>query len=176
MEILMNNEEPSEYYDEVLYVASNYRKFVKNPRRKITGLKRYALFLTSISLIFLVIFSIVTIIQKKDIYFYIVILFAVAFVLGIFYYLLIRNRISKFKSSDISKKLIIENDNFELVIGDDVYKLAKSEIQYILINRYSICFLPRTTAYVLAVDIKYKNQILANISDKSLIIDNSDLY
>ena len=175
MEILMKNEEPTEYYDEVLYVASNYRKFVKNPRRKITGLKRYALFLTSISLIFLVIFSILTIIQKKE-YIYIVILFLAAFVLGIVYYLLIRNRISKLKSRDISKKLIIEKDNVEFVLGDDVYKLAKSEIQYILINRYSICFLPRTKTHVLSADIKYKNQILANISDKSIIIDNNDLY
>ena len=175
MEILMKNEEPSEYYDEVLYVASNYRKFVKNPRRKITGLKRYALFLTSISLIFLVIFSILTIIQKKE-YIYIVILFLAAFVLGIVYYLLIRNRISKFKSRDISKKLIIEKDNVEFVLGDDVYKLAKSEIQYILINRYSICFLPRTKTHVLSAYIKYKNQILANISDKSIIVDNRDLY
>ena len=176
MELVMNNEETSEYYDEVLYVGTNYGKFIKNPRRKITGLKRYALILTAISLIFLVIFSILTVTQKKDIYFYIVILFSVAFVLGIVYYILIGYRISKFISRDVTKKLIIENDNIEFVVGDDVYKLPKSEIQYVLINRYSICFIPRTKTAIISADIKYKNQILANISDKSLIVDNSDLY
>ena len=39
MEILIDGVESSQYYDEVLYVASNYSKFVKNPRKRQVALK-----------------------------------------------------------------------------------------------------------------------------------------
>ena len=44
-------------------------------------------------------------------------------------------------------------------------------------NRYSISFIPKTkTNNIFFADIKYKSQILENFNEKSLIVDNSDLY
>ena len=177
MEISLENNEPSEYYNEVWYIASNYSKFIKNPRKKVLGLKQYALFLTGIALVFLIIFSFLTTTQKSDMYFYIVILFAVAFIMGIVYYGLIVRRLSQVRKRDESRKLIIENDYVEFVSGEDVYRVNKSEIKYILINKYSFCFLPKDkTTTIIFADIKYKNQILENIGEENLIVDNSDLY
>ena len=175
MEIILENNEPAEYYNELWYIASNYSKFIKNPKKKVLGLKQYALFLTGVAFVFLVIFSFLTITQKSDIYFYIVILFAAAFILGIVYYSLIVYRISQIRNRNVSRKLIIENDYVEFVSGDDVFRLNKSEIKYVLINKYSVCFLPNDKTTIISVYIKYKNQILENFDEKNLIVDNSGL-
>ncbi|MBE6491085.1 MAG: hypothetical protein E7Z83_09555, partial [Methanobrevibacter sp.] len=58
MEINIEKNTSSKYYDEVLSVMSNYKKLVKNPNQKIASIKRQATILTGISLIFLVIFAI----------------------------------------------------------------------------------------------------------------------
>ena len=175
MEILMDNNETSQYYDEVLDISSNYNKIIKNPRKKFSGSRRYALTLTGIAFVFLVIFSLLTFTQKSSIYFYVMVFFAVTFALGVIYYIMILNSISKLKNRDISKKLILENDHIEFIVGDDEYRLEKSDIKYVLIN--SISFIPKTkTNNIFFADIKYKSQILENFNEKSLIVDNSDLY
>jgi len=55
MEINIEKNTSSKYYDEVLSVMSNYKKLVKNPNQKIASIKRQATVLTGISLIFLII-------------------------------------------------------------------------------------------------------------------------
>ncbi len=108
---------------------------------------------------------------------YIVVIFAVALVLGIIYYLLINRRINSFKSVDSAKKLVVENEFVEMHVGSERTRLEMSEIQHILINNYSICFLPKNVnSKMIAVDVKYKDSILKSIDNKSLIVDNSSLY
>lgn len=132
----MDNNETSQYYDEVLEFSSNYDKIIKNPRKKFSGSRRYALTLTGIAFVFLAIFSLLTFTQKSSIYFYVMVFFAVTFALGVIYYIMILNSISKLKNRDISK----------------------------------------TKTNMFFADIKYKSQILENFNEKSLIVDNSDLY
>jgi hypothetical protein len=177
MEILIDGVESSQYYDEVLYVASNYSKFVKNPRKKAGSLKRYALFLTGIAFVFLVIFAFLNHSNPENtLYFYVMLLFLVTFALGIVYYILINHRISKFRNSNFAKRLGIEKDFIEFYVADDYYRMEMSDIQYILINRYSICFLPREKSNVIAINVRYKNQVLEAIGESGLIVDNSELY
>lgn len=176
MEIQIETTNNSKYYDEALYITSNYNKFIKNPRKKAIGLTRYAFLLTGLSVIFLAIFTALTLTQHSNLYFYVAILFAVAFVMGIIYYLLIKNRISKLRKNNDTKKLIIENEYIELIVGKQRFHMEKSDIQYILINKYSLCFLPRTKTNIIAIDVKYKNQVFECFNEKSMVVDNSDLY
>ena len=176
MELQIENSNNSKYYDEALYIASNYNKFIKNPRKKAIGITRYAFILTGVSLIFLAIFTALTFTQHSNLYFYVAILFAVAFVMGIIYYLLIKNRISKLRTNNDTKKLIIENEYIELIVGKQRFHMEKSDIQHVLINKYSLCFLPRLKTDIIAIDVKYKNQVLESLNEKSLVVDNSDLY
>ncbi len=178
MEINIDNNSSSKYYDEVLSVMSNYKKLVNNPNQKISSIRRHATILTGISLVFLVIFAIL---YARDttysLYMYVVVIFAVALVLGIIYYLLINRRINNFRDVSSAKKLIVENDFVELHIGNEKTRLEMSEIQYILINNYSICFLPvNVNSKMIAVNVKYKDSILKAIGNKSLVVDNSSLY
>ena len=178
MEIRINDSGSKDYYGEVLAVMSNYGKLVKNPRQKIRGLHKQAMMLTGIALVFLLVFSILYAMDMSyTLYFYIVIIFAVALVLGIIYNILINRRISQLKNPGADKRLVIENDHVEMSIDGEKTRLLMSEIQYILINNYSIAFLPQNiSSKMIAVGVAHKNEILNSINEKNIIIDNSDLY
>lgn len=178
MEIKIDNVNSKNYYDEVLGVISNYKKLIKNPNQKINGLTRQATILTGISLVFLVVFSILYLMNRSySLYLIVVIIFAVAFVLGIIYYLLINRRVNSFRNVSSDRKLIIEDDYVELIVGEEKSRLEMSDVQYVVINKYSVCFIPRTeNSKVIAVNIAYKDSILKAIDDKSIIVDNSSLY
>lgn len=178
MEIGIDKIGSKEYYGEVLSVMSNYAKLVKNPNQKIRPLTAQAIILTVISLVFLVIFTILYIQdQSYALYFYVVLIFAVAFILGIIYYILINRRISKLKSIGGDRKLIIEDDFVEMNVGDEKTRLEISQIKYVIINKYSISFLPQNNSLkLIAVSVDYKEEILKAIKDKNIVVDNSNLY
>ena len=100
-----------------------------------------------------------------------------ALILGIVYIFLINRRISKFNNNDSSKKLIIEGEYVEMHIGDEQFWLNFKDMQWILLNKHSITFIPKNEgATLIAVEIKYKNQVIDNIKEKQIIVDNSNLY
>ena len=174
----MNKIESDAYYNEVLAIVSNYKKLVDNPRQKIKGLNRQAITLTVISVAFLVVFSVLYLQNRSNtLYLIVVAIFAVAFVLGIIYNVLIRRRISKFKNKGSDRKLVIEDDYVELTVGNEKSRLEMSEIQYVLINKYSISFIPnKPNSTLIAIGISYREDVLNNFSHKELIVDNSSLY
>ncbi|WP_458406247.1 hypothetical protein [Methanobrevibacter sp.] len=178
MEIGIDKIGSKEYYGEVLSVMSNYAKLVKNPNQKIRPLTAQAIILTVISLVFLVIFTILYIQdQSYALYFYVVLIFAVAFILGIIYYILINRRISNLKNISGDRKLIIEDDFVEMNVGDEKTRLEISQIKYVIINKYSISFLPQNNSLkLIAVSVDYKEEILKAIKDKNIVVDNSNLY
>ena len=147
----MNKIESDAYYNEVLAIVSNYKKLVDNPRQKIKGLNRQAITLTVISVAFLVVFSVLYLQNRSNtLYLIVVAIFAVAFVLG---------------------------DYVELTVGNEKSRLEMSEIQYVLINKYSISFIPnKPNSTLIAIGISYREDVLNNFSHKELIVDNSSLY
>ena len=178
MEIEINKIESDAYYNEVLAIVSNYKKLVKNPRQKIKGVNRQAITLTVISVAFLVVFSFLYLQNRSNtLYLIVVAIFAIAFVLGIIYNVLIRRRISKLKNRGSDRKLVIEEDYVELTVGNEKSRLEMSEIQYVLINKYSISFIPnKANSTLIAIGISYREDVLNNFARKELIVDNSILY
>lgn len=178
MEIKLNKIESDAYYNEVLAIVSNYKNLVKNPRQKIKGVNRQAITLTVISLAFLVVFSVLYLQNRSNtLYLIVVAIFAIALVMGIIYNILIRRRISKLKNKGSDRKLVIEEDYVELTVGNEKSRLEISEIQYVLINRYSISFIPnKTHSTLIAIGIRYRDDVLNNFAHKELIVDNTSLY
>ena len=152
MEIKLNKIESDAYYNEVLAIVSNYKKLVKNPRQKIKGVNRQAITLTVIALAFLVVFSFLYLQNRSNtLYLIVVAIFAIAFVL--------------------------EEDYVELTVGNEKSRLEMSEIQYVLINKYSISFIPnKANSTLIAIGISYREDVLNNFARKELIVDNSSLY
>lgn len=178
MEIKLDKSESNDYYGEVLAVMSNYLKLVKNPRKKIRGANTEAVLLTGIALVFLVTFTGLYLLDPSYTPFqYVIIIFSIALFLGIIYNILIHRRISTLKNNDSDRKLIIEDDYVEMNIGEEQFRLNFKDIQWIILNKYSVTFLPKSKdAVLLAIEIKYANQVIDNIKDKSLIVDNTNLY
>lgn len=97
--------------------------------------------------------------------------------LGIIYNILINRRISQLKNPGADKRLVIEKDYVEMSIDGEKSRLLMSEIRYVLINNYSIAFLPQNVnSKMIAIDVAHKNEIINSINEKDIIIDNSDLY
>ena len=178
MEIEIDKIGSDDYYGEVLAVMSDYSKLVKNPRQKIRGLNSQAILLTGISLVFLVIFAALYLMSPgASLYLYVIIIFSIALILGIIYIFLVNRRISKFKNNDSTKKLVIEDEYVEMHIGDEQSRLDFKDMQWIILNKHSITFIPKNEgATLIAVEIKYKNQVIGNIKEKQIIVDNSNLY
>lgn len=178
MEIKIDKIGSNDYYGEVLAVMSDYSKLVKNPKQKIRGLNKQAIVLTGIGVAFLAIFTYLYLAnQKPTLYLYVIIIFLIVVILGIAYNILIYRKISKLKNNNLDKKLIIEDDYVEMNIGDERFRLDFKDIHWIILNKYSITFLPKIKgASLIAIEIKYKNQVIGNIKEKSLIVDNTDLY
>ena len=64
-----------------------------------------------------------------------------------------------------------------LSAGSEKEHNVKSEdIIFILINKYSICFIQKDDSKIIAVDAKYKNEIINAVNENIKIVDNSDLY
>lgn len=178
MEIRISNDNSRNYYNEVLGVMSNYKELIENPKQKIQGLTRQATILTGISIAFLAIFSILYLNDASNmLYMIVVIIFAATVALGIIYYLLINRRINSIRNGSSDKRLIIEDDYVKMIVDGDRTSLVMSDIQYVLMNKHSICFLPRTeNTKMIAVNIIYKDSVLDALNDKSIIIDNTGLY
>jgi membrane protein implicated in regulation of membrane protease activity len=174
MEIVIDKIGSNNYYGEVLAVKSNYSKLVKNPRQKIRGLNSQAILLTGIAFVFLVIFAVLYLMSPSMLYLAVIIIFSIALILGIIYIFLVNRRISKFRNNDSHKKLIIEDEYVEMHMGDEQFRLNFEDMHWIILNKYSITFIPKTEgAPLIAVEIKYKNQVIGNIKDKQIIVDNS---
>lgn len=106
-----------------------------------------------------------------------IIIFSIALILGIIYNILIHRRISKLKNNDLEKKLIIEDEYVEMNIGDEKFRLNFNDMHWIILNKYSITFLPKIEgATLIAIGIRYRDQVISNIKEKSLIVDNTNLY
>lgn len=181
MKIEVKERANNEFYDEVLSVMMNYKKLITNPHTKITGLTKSSITLGLISLIMLVLSIVLFSLDNSfKTYLYLIFLFSFLVCLSIIYYLMIKVRISKLKN--VTGKIIvnIEKDYIEYNSNECNYKVDFADIKYIIINKNTISFLPKTVGKALiSLNIKYKKDVintLAKFEKDSLIIDNSKLY
>ncbi len=178
MKIDITKSSSDEYYGEVLAVMSNYAKLLDNPRRKLRNPTTPALLYAGISAVFILIFSFLYMADKSQVmYFFVIVLFTVTLILCIPYYLLILRKIAKLITNNSKKMLIIEDDYVELTVDGEKSRIVMSQIKHIIINNHSIAFLPKdASSKIIAIDRAYKDEVLEAIGDKSLIVDNSNLY
>jgi hypothetical protein len=78
------------------------------------------------------------------------------------------------KEIDLSKSKIVYKDNEKEMISN------MDQISCILINKYSICFLPKErTGVLIALPVDYKKDIVKFLKQEKLeelLVDNSDKY
>ena len=179
MAILTDDDKISEeFYDEVLSVSYRRKKLIKNPRTKVRGFSFNALLAMIVSLAFIGILELFPILDYYNhwlnIIACIISVFGLSF--GLVNYLKAKTKISELKNLTLNSKLVIENDFVEWYGSEERYYVKSEDIIFILINKYSICFIQKDDSKIIAVDVKYKNEIINAINENIKIVDNSDLY
>lgn len=169
------------FYDEFLFVLFNYKKIVKNPQKKVKRISQSSICYLIVSLVILALFTILYLNEKSyKTYLLIIYLFSFLSVFSIIYYLIIKKRINTLKN--VKGTIIIEfNDNeIKYISNDNKYEIKWDNIKYIIINNYSICFIPKKINNILiGIDKKYIKEVrdaVKKYKKDKILIDNSNLY
>jgi len=178
MKIDIDKISSDDYYGEVLAVVSDYKKLIENPRRKLRSPTTWPLLYAGISAAFILAFSFLYMTDKSQVmYLVVIILFTVTLILSVPYYILTLRRIAKLMTNNCKKSLVIEEGHVEMTVDGEKSRVEMSQVKHVIINNHSIAFLPKDlSSKIIAVDKAYRDEVVEAIGDKSLIVDNSNLY
>lgn len=162
------------YYEEIMYISSNYYIFKKRPKTKAHSLvKVFIFYITLFSLIFLSCLFI------PNLY----ILSVIAFIILIIYiYLLVETKykLREFMKHNNSIITIDETGIENKEENETSSKLYWDAIEYIIVNKYSISILPKNFAhFAIFIEISSKKEAfegLEKYNQTNLLIDNSNKY
>ena len=162
------------YYEEIMYISSNYYIFKKRPKTKVHSLINvYRLDIILLFIMFIILLFIPSISYLSAIPFTMLFIYA---------YLLVeaKYRLREYlKSGDSIIK--IAEDGIENVCDDKMtVKLPWEAIEHIIINKYSICVLPKNfSAILIGIEISAKDDVykaLKKYKKLDLLVDNSNRY
>lgn len=162
------------YYEEIMYISSNYYIFKKRPKTKVHSLINvYRLDIILLFIMFIILLFIPIISYLSAIPFTMLFIYA---------YLLVeaKYRLREYlKSGDSIIK--IAEDGIENVCDDKMtVKLPWEAIEHIIINKYSICVLPKNfSAILIGIEISAKDDVYKAIKKYKkldLLVDNSNRY
>lgn len=162
------------YYEEIMYISSNYYIFKKRPKTKAHSLvKVFIFYIILFSLIFLSCLFI------PNLY----ILSVIAFIILIIYiYLLVETKykLREFMKHNNSIITIDETGIENKEENETSSKLYWDAIEYIIVNKYSISVLPKNFAhFAIFIEISSKKEVLKALekySKANILIDNSNKY
>lgn len=176
MKIEVTERGSKDYYDEFLYVASKYSDFIKNPNRRVYRLTKYLYVLEALIVLFLILLMIFYHNFRDTIYLFLMGSIAFLSLFVALYILLVHKRIKTYMNA--SGKRIINMTKTGISYKDDNKTLTINwqDIERVLINKYSICFLPTDKNDIfITVSTDYQKWVLKGLKkfDKMhLIIEN----
>lgn len=180
MKIEVNKRGKKEYYDEFLYVVTMRKRIKKNPNQKVQTLtfylKKYICYILLSVLLFIFFYY-----KTKNIFFMIYIGMVIIILLYIVVYLLNTNKMIKTLMSKTDTKIVeINKSGVEYKDSEKNIKIDWKNIEFILLNKYSICFIPKDDSNIfISISSDYKYKVLTAIKEfnkEDLIKDNSQLY
>ena len=174
MTIVSKEKGNKKYYEEFMYVASNYYIFKKRPKTKVHSLinmyKFYVITFLILSIAFLFIPQ----------FYELSALLCAFFAFYLYLYFESKYRLREYlKYGDSLIK--IDEEGIENICDDKMtVKLPWDAIESILINKHTICVLPKNfSAILIGIEISAKDDIcraLKNYKKLNLLVDNSDRY
>ena len=180
MEIKIKDTPRNEFYDEFLYITTNYKKIIKVPDTRVNLLTksiRNQIIIIVVGLLFEILFYFIT---KDNIYLYLALILAVTLFIYVVYYFGIKKRIYVFRDSDHDNKVLIDKKGVTLKREEQDVSLSYDAINMIIINKYSIVVIPKDLSLVfLGIPSEYKNDLITGIKENhrfKLLVDNTELY
>lgn len=177
MELIVDKNGTKEYYDEMLFVISRFNKYSKKPNVKAQLLTKYLfkyLFFDLLGIILAICFYIIF----HNNYF---IFMMGAIVLIMIYTIILYNnakkQINNYLNDTSIKRIIIDNDYIRYQNDSVDYKISLADIKYIIVNKYSVVFLPNNINTIcISLSIEYldfvKEALKDNKASDKLIFNN----
>jgi len=164
-----------EYYDEYLYILTKYKKLINNPHIKITKLTNESFRLCLLSIIMTILMFIIFIINTDNkVFLYLGIFFILLIILSVIYYYIITTNINKLRSNKGLITIEFNKDKIQYITKDKQLDILWDDIKYIIINKYTITFIPyEINKTILSINITYKEElfkILKKLKKEDLIV------
>ena len=177
MKIEVTKPGTKQFYDEMLFVLSNYKSFIKKPTKKPKQLTKYILSFLICFAILLVAFTWLYFQEYSLTDAIFMGIFLILILLYIAYDIRIFRVIKQYMSDTTTKVITIENDDIEFEKPGVNFKVRKDEIAVIIINKYSICFLPKdnNAGIIISISTEYREEVLKGLEENdymSLVVDN----
>jgi hypothetical protein len=111
-------------------------------------------------------------------YLIVIILFTICVILSVVYYILITKKIELIANTNQNSIFEINKEGITIKVAKQQHHLDYKEIDNIIINKYTICFMS-TTNQSLYTRIEYKDEVIGALTkykQDKLIVDNTNLY
>ena len=176
MKIEVKERGSKEFYDEMLYVITYCKKFLKNPRKKAWKYSSYLYLMMAVSIAMFGAFIAMYLWEKE---WYSLVMIGVFLLLFFFILILlitVKKRIKMFMDDGSDKTVEITSEYIDFSSDTMNLKMKKEEISVILINKYSTCILPKElNQYSISISNDYLNQFLEGAKEEgyeSVTVDN----
>ncbi len=176
MKIEVKTRGSKEFYDEMLYVITYWKKFVKNPKKKAWQYSKYLCLFMVVSALMCGAF-VALYLTDGDWYSLVMIgAFVILFLFTLSLFIAVKKRI-KIYLDDKSDKTIDINENCISYSSDTMnLKMNKEDISVIIINNNSICILPKQLdKFAISISMDYLDEFLKGTSENeydSIIVNN----
>ncbi len=170
---------PKSYYDEFLYVAFRFRDFKRRPKRKAYRITKFLLLVMSIVLISLLLSIKIYLYFNEILYIALITILSFILLFSIIYFVRVKKSINYFLNNHDTKKIDFNKDGIQY---NDNYKsifLNWNNVSYIIINKYSICFLSKENNILISIFNNYCEDVIKGLkkyNKENLLIDNTSLY
>ena len=177
MRIEINERGPKEFYDEIMYIAANYKKYRAKPGKKAHSQSVVYTGYCVVTLLVVLLFMLEFLKDHDGIFLLLSGMMLVCFILFIVIVVSMKKRIKVMMEEPGTKVVEVNDSGVSYESEAQSVKIKWDEITNVIINRNSIIFMPRTEiALLISVYIKYKEQILQGIDAAGrmyLVVDNT---
>ena len=168
------------FYEELLYVLLKYNQLKKKPTKKVYNLTKYLITYDLLVLLGIVLTALFYLNNNDKSY---MLLLGMLIVLFVFATTSLVNANKKIKAFMNAKGKVVYEFNKEGInysATDRNYKITWDKIKTVIINKYSICFIPEyNTDILMSLGIDSKDKVLKILEKYNmthLLVDNNNLY
>ena len=169
-----------EFYGEYQAVRFRYKRLLKNPRKKIKSAVTTAIsWVCALSVLTAMYIALCCYYADTFLRICTAILAAFDFVYIIFLAAILKQQ-KVFLNNDSKRIITVDGSGIKLENDKQNVLVKCSSIEYILVNKYTVCVLPdEIGSLMIVLSTEYRGNLLQAIEEYShgeLIIDNTDLY
>ena len=180
MKFEFKERESREFYDEILFIAAHYNKLINYRNKRINKLSNYMIKNIIISIILLVLVGYYYLKTKSKFEFAMIIMLVALLLYSIYYLFVIRRRINEFVNHKGKETITINGKLIEFKDENNSFKVDWDQIAFILISKYSICFIPKTRqSAMITFGVQNKDKLIKALNKynkENLLVDNSSRY